>query len=236
MRPSRLAVLALLCALTPAAARAQGTASPPVPFIESVGTAESRAVPDRATLTLSVETRGALASGVAKDNARIQRQVLDTLANLGLRAPNVSTRSFNVGPDWEMGPQGRRTRGYVARNAVVVRVTDLTQIGTIIDAGLARGATGVGNLEFASGVSDSSMRAAVREATAKARAEAESMASALGGSLGPLVQASTLPDVRSFPRMGAAGNAMRLENTPITPTDIVVTATVVTRWQFVGGR
>ena len=236
--PHRLLAGALLAATSaaPAVTHAQATtAAPAIPFIESVGSAESRAVPDRAMVTLSVETTGATASGVATTNARVQRQVLDTLAKLGFQAPNVSTRSFNVAPNWDVGPQGRRQAGYIARNAVVVRVTDLARIGAIIDAALARGATGVGNLDFASGAADSAGRVAVREATAKAREEAAAMASALGGSLGGLLQASTMPDQRAFGRMAYAGS-MRMENTPITPTDIVVSATVVTRWQFVPGR
>jgi len=227
--------LTLLFAATSVAA--QGTTAPPgVAFIESTGSAESRAAPDRATVTLSVQTRGLSAASVAATNARIQQRVLDTLASLGFRSPNVSTRSFNVAPNWDFGPQGRRQSGYVAHNAVMVRVTDLSRIGAIIDAALARGATGVDELAFASGAADSAERVAVREATAKARAEAEAMASALGGSLGPLLSASTMPDARGFPRIAAAGGMARMENTPITPTDIVVMAMVVARWQFVPGR
>src|SRR5687768_9581892 len=67
-----LLATALLAVATPAAASAQ---APVIPYIESVGSAESRAVPDRAMVTLSVETTGATASGVATTNARLQRQV-----------------------------------------------------------------------------------------------------------------------------------------------------------------
>lgn len=223
--------------LAAASASAQGAnAAPGVAFIESTGSAESRAAPDRATVTLSVQTRGLSAASVAAANARIQQRVLDTLASLGFRAPNVSTRSFNVAPNWDFSPQGRRQNGYVAHNAVMVRVSDLSRIGAIIDAALARGATGVDELAFASGAADSAERVAVREATAKARAEAEAMASALGGSLGPLLSASTLPEGRGYPRLATAGGMARMENTPITPTDIVVVAMVVARWQFVPGR
>ncbi len=228
-----LLVGAVLAVAAPDAA--SGQAPVLVPYVESVGTAESRAVPDRAMVTLSVETTGTSAATVAATNARLQRQVLDTLAKLGFQAPNVSTRSFNVAPNWTFGPQGRRQAGYVARNAVLVRVTDLARIGAIIDAALARGATGVGELEFASGASDSASRVAVREATAKARAEAEAMAGALGGALGGLLQVSTSPEQQGF-RRAAYGTGGQLENTPITPTDIVVSATVVARWEYLPKR
>jgi uncharacterized protein len=103
-------------------------------YVEAVGSGEVRIAPDRATLLLSVETKGASAALVAGANARIQHAVLDTLAALGLRGTDVSTQSFNVAPDYEPTPQGRRPAGYVARNAVIVRFADLTRIGAAIDA------------------------------------------------------------------------------------------------------
>ena len=119
----RRAVFFVFAAAMPVAVQAQATSAPP--FVESAGTAESRAAPDRATVTLSVESRGPSAAAVAAANARIQRQVLDTLASLGFRAPNVSTRSFNVAPNWIYGPQGRRLSG---RDRLPLRAAHLVGI------------------------------------------------------------------------------------------------------------
>ena len=202
-------------------------------YVETLGTAESRIVPDRATLTLSVETRGAGAAAAASANARLQGAVLDTLAKLGFRAPEVSTQRFNVAPNYEAGPQGRTQDGYLARNSVIVRMSDLTRIGPVIDAALARGATGVGNLEFASSAADSVTRVATRLAAEKARAQAEAIASALGGELGPRLHATTAANEVRF---AAAAAGSRLGSTPITPAEVVIAASVLTRWQFVPRR
>jgi uncharacterized protein len=235
--PALVACAFALVALAPSLdAQTVEAATASGPFVETVGSGEARVVPDRATLILSVETKGASAALVAGGNARIQRAVLDTLAALGFRAPDVSTQSFNVAPDYEPTPQGRRPAGYVARNAVIVRFTDLARIGAVIDAALARGATGVGALSFASSASDSASRVATRAAVRKARADAEAIADAMGGALGPLVQVSNAEGAgRAIALRGVTAgsyNAM----TSVTPTDVVVSAAVLARWQFLPRR
>jgi uncharacterized protein YggE len=231
-----LGALALAALGRPSAAQT-GDARPAGPFVETFGFGEVRVVPDRATLSLSVETKGTSAALAAGANARIQRAVLDTLAALGLRAPDVSTQSFNVAPSYEASVGGRRPSGYVARNAVIVRFTDLTRIAAAIDAALDRGATGVGMLAFTSSASDSATRSATRAAVQKARADAESIAAAMGGELGPLVQVTNAPgDSRAIMLRGVSGGVSSAMATQITPGDVSVSAAVVARWQFVPRR
>jgi uncharacterized protein YggE len=228
--------LALAMLSRPIAAQQTVDVRPSGAYVETLGSGEVRVIPDRATLSLSVETKGPSAATVAAANARTQRAVLDTLAALGLRAPDVSTQSFNVAPNYEPTPEGRRPSGYVARNAVIVRFANLARIGAAIDAALARGATGVGMLAFTSSAADSAGRVAERAAVAKARADAEAIADAMGGTLGPLLQVTNAPgDGRPIALRGVAGGSFS-SVTPITPTDVVVSAAVVARWQFVPRR
>jgi uncharacterized protein YggE len=172
---------------------------------------------------------------VAAQNARVQDRVLDTLRALGYTGDRVSTRNYHVGPNYESTPRETRQVGYVARNALTVRITQLTEIGTLIDAALARGATRVEGVSFASSRADSARHAALADAAAKARAEAEAVARAMGGSLGALLDATTSGDVFARTRLqriesvarGAGGGL-----TPITPGALEVHATVLARWQF----
>lgn len=210
--------------------------SPGPPHIEAIGHGEARVAPDRATITLVVETKGPAAATVAAQNARIQRRVLDTLRALGFGENEVSTLNYNVGPNYEESAREMRQVGYVARNAITVRVTQLERIGAIIDAALARGATHVQDVAFESSRADSARRAALGEASAEARADAEAVARAMGGSLGSLLDASTSREYPVFARMraysGAAGGRLN-EATQITPASIQVQAIVSARWRFV---
>jgi uncharacterized protein YggE len=201
------------------------------PYIEAIGRGQAQVAPDRATITFVVETKGAAAATVAAQNARIQDRVLDTLRALGYTGDRVSTRNYHVGPNYEMTARERRQVGHVARNAMTVRITRLADIGALIDAALARGATQVEGVAFESSRGDSARHAALADAAAKARADAEAVARAMGGSLGALLDATTSGDVSAMARLRrieAAGDAF----TPITPGALQVHATVLARWHF----
>jgi uncharacterized protein YggE len=207
------------------------------PYIEAIGQGEAQVAPDRATLTLVVQTKGPAAATVAAQNARTQDRVLDTLRALGYTGARVSTRNYHVGPNYETTPRETRQVGYVARNAMTVRITQLADIGALIDAALARGATQVEGVTFESSRADSARHAALADAATKARADAEAVARAMGGSLGALLDATTSGDLSTMARLrrievsairvGCGGGL-----TPITPATLEVHATVLARWQF----
>jgi uncharacterized protein YggE len=211
-------------------------AAPAYPMIVTSGHAESRIAPDRATVTLAVQTKGPSAATTAAANARIQQRVLDTLAALGLRAPDVSTMSFNVAPNMERVREDFRQNGYVAENTVTVRLRDLARIGAVIDAALARGANSVSEVSFESSKRDSVERVALANAAADARVRAEALAAALGGRVVELVDASTEGATGQTFTLRRAERYLEMQQagvTPITPSDVTLGASVVTRWRFV---
>ena len=233
---SRLLFLAVAMSSPARVAAAQEVARPSSsgpPYIEAIGQGEAQVAPDRATLTFAVQTKGPAAAAVAAQNARIQDRVLDTLRALGYTGDRVSTRNYHVGPNYETTPRETRQVGYVARNAMTVRITRLADIGALIDAALARGATQVEGVAFESSRADSARHAALADAAAKARADAEAVARAMGGSLGALLDATTSGDVSAMGRLRRI-EAVRVGGalTPITPAALEVRATVLARWQF----
>jgi uncharacterized protein YggE len=232
-----LPVAAAMVTLSRAATAQEVTRTSPSapPYIEAIGQGEAQVAPDRATITFVVETKGPAAATVAAQNARIQERVLDTLRALGYTGARVSTRNYHVGPNYERTERDVRQVGYVARNAMTVRITQLADLGPLIDAALARGATQVGGVAFESSRADSARHAALADAAQKARADAEAIARAMGGSLGALLDATTSGDGRAMERLrrieesaGRVGGAL----TPITPAALEVRATVLARWQF----
>lgn len=225
-----------LSVIMPHSLAAQAAARDAIPDVETVGTALRRVAPDRATIHLTVQSKAPTAGAAASLNARAVQAVLDTLRRAALDS-SVATASYSVGPNYERGGiREEPTRaGYMANTVLRVRLTRLDQLGRVIDAGLAKGATGVESLWFESSTAEESRRAALADAAAAARRDAEALARALGGSLGPLLSVTTAPS--NDPRrinvsMGEVGGGM-LRSTQITPTEIVISAGVVTRWQFI---
>ena len=223
-----------------ALAQTPATSTEGLPEIETVGSGERRVPPDRATVTLVVVSQAPSAGVAASNNARAVAAVRDTLRKLGLENA-TSMASYNVGPDYEMVPRSETPRraGYAARSAVRVQLSQLDQVGRVIDAGLARGATGVEGVFFEASTAEDARRSAMAEAAASARRDAEALARSLGGTVGPLLSVSTAGamDARRMNvamRMGYGGG-LGAGNTVVTPNEIVVTAGVITRWRFVAG-
>lgn len=206
------------------------------PEVETVGTALRRVAPDRATVHLTVQSKAPTASATAALNGRAVQAVLDTLKRAGLDS-SVVTASYSVGPNYERGTGREPIRsGYIANTVLRVRLTRLDQVGRVIDAGLSKGATGVESLWFESSTAEESRRAALADAAAAARRDAEALAQALGGTLGKLISVTTAGsnDPRRMNTMSVAmGEVGMARGTQITPTEIVITAGVVTRWQFI---
>ena len=201
--------------------------------IETSAQREVNIAPDRATIVLAVETRAASASFAAQANAKAQRTVLDTLRAIGINPSQISTSGYSVQPNYEGTSQGGNVReGFVARNAITVRLTQLDRVGAVIDAALARGATNVSSVSFDASNTADARRLALADAAAQAKADAATLAKALGGTLGPLIMATTqVSRPGPYPQMFAAGRAAT--ETPIMAGDIIVSATVFARWAFV---
>ena len=238
MRSSHALLLSAAVACSPLslAAQAATPSSEGIPEIETVGSGERRVAPDRATVTLIVETRAPSAAVAASNNARAVAAVRDTLRTLGLESA-TSMASYNVGPNYDApGPDRRPERlGYVARSVVRVRLTQIDQVGRVIDAGLARGSTGVEGVLFEASTAEEARRAAMADAARAAQRDADALARSLGGTVGALLGVSTTgsmdPRRMNVNLRGAIGYAGG--GTEVTPGEIVIAAGVVTRWRFV---
>ncbi len=204
--------------------------------IEVPGHGEIRVMPDRATVSLSVETKGSLAATVAAANARVQRRVLDTLKALGYSGAQVSTVGYNVQPNYETVANATEPRqaGYVSRNTVEVTVSPLDRVGPVIDAALARGANGVQDIGFAASNTEAPRQSALAQAAANARADAAVLAKSMGGTLGRLVSI-TVDGTPGYPRAFAleTRGPGPVSETPVSPGEITVAVSVIARWQFV---
>jgi hypothetical protein len=195
--------------------------------------------PDRATITIGVQSRGATAAVAGGENAKRQRAILDTLRALGLTGDMLSTQNYSVSPEMQYPPNGGQPRvtGYQVTNTVRAEVRRLDDVPRIIDAALAKGANEISSLEFYSSKADSVRRSALAQAVADARADAETLARAAGGSLGSLIELSTSPgEIRPFTVTGPMQRMATAAPTPIEPGQTTITVTVSARWSFVGSR
>jgi uncharacterized protein len=215
---------------------AQDPARPQVPQIVVSATSEVRVAPDRATISIGVQSRAATAAAASAQNSQKQRAVIEAIKARGVPAEQISTSSFNVIPETRYdreGQQAPRTTSYLVLNTVNVELKRVDQVGPVIDASLAAGANQINSLTFGVQNADSARRVALALSMAKARADAEVMARAAGGTLGPLIEATAMDLGGPRPMFMRAEAAMATDRSvPVEPGQETISAGISARWQF----
>jgi uncharacterized protein YggE len=239
MHPT-LVIAALLAAHAAAGlpAAAQAALPPePTPSVSAGGRGEARVAPDRATVLLTVETRGANAAAAAAENARRQQSTLDALARLGIARNLLGTAGYSVMPEMRYAEnQPPRVVGYVARSTVRAEVRRIDQVGAVIDAALAAGSNAVGGVRFTASNIDAVRRSVLDSAVANGCASAAAVARAAGKVVGELLDAQVADDGNQFMPQDVQMMSMRggaeAAPTPINAGDLTVTTSVNTRWRL----
>jgi uncharacterized protein len=226
-------VAAAMIAL-PGHARCQVPVLPP--HIITSGEGQTRVTPDRATVLIGVQTRSLTAAAAASENARRQKAVLDTLKALGIPAEQLATQNYSVSPEMKYDPSGTippKVTGYTVSNTVRVELKKIDQVGSVIDASLAKGANNIAGIQF--GVSNVAevRRIALADAVRSARADAEVLAKAAGGSLGQLIEMTSSTPV--YRPLMAQMELRSASATPIEAGEQVVNASVTATWTFIPG-
>ena len=75
-----------------------------IPQIAVSSHGEVKVTPDRATIQIGVQTRGATAAAAGTENATKTQAVLAALRALGLTNDQLSTTSYNVYPEQRYDP------------------------------------------------------------------------------------------------------------------------------------
>jgi uncharacterized protein len=209
----------------------------PPSMISTSATGEARYTPDRATISLGVQTRALTAAKASADNAAKQRAVIDAIRAQGIAADQISTVNYNLNVEQVFNPQtgdkAPHITGYVATNTVRVEVKKIDQVGALIDAAIAKGSNEVSSLEFHSSMPDSLRRVALADAYKQALADATVLAQAAGGQLGELVELATASSGSGEPQPMYRMAASKAVSTPISVGEAGLNASVSARWRLI---
>lgn len=179
MRHFLLASSLLLLSVT-----AQAEPLPPGRTVLVTGLGEASGSPDRARLSLTVESRNLeLKIAEAKVN-EVVRAYLAEAKSLGSKDEDIATANYSVNPEYDWVNNQQKFRGYRATRQIDVSVHDLAKLGDYL-----LGATKVGINQIQAPVMESSKakqieRIALKNAAADAQAQAQVLAETLGLKLG----------------------------------------------------
>jgi uncharacterized protein YggE len=177
--PARILLALLACLALPAASASAQDGDRP-PHIDVVGEASLTAANDAARVTFAVEVRRRSSGEALRVASRRMRRVLARVRAAGIPDRDIRTESVSVRRERRRG----RPPSSVARNAVRVVVREIGRVGSLIDAAVGAGATGVGGPSFFVSDTRALYRQALLLAFDNARAKAEELAARAGVRLG----------------------------------------------------
>ncbi len=213
---------------------AQQAAERPDRVINVNATGTVQREPERAVITVAVESNAQNAQQAAQANATKMDAVFAALRRVGIVPPKVRTIAYELQPQYAQPTRDNpnptmRVVGYRAINMVVVEVDSIRRVGTVIDATTSAGANRIANLSFELRDPEAARLEALRIAVARARQEAEVLASASGQKLGPPtnISSSAYYEPRRY-RMEAQDMAVAAAPapTPIEAGTLTITANV----------
>ena len=148
-----------------------------------------QAQPDTAILTVSVVTQGRNALEAQQDNANRSDAVVKALKSAAGAGAEVKTSGYDLQPirAYKEG-QPPTITGYEARNSVTVTMSDLTRVGTVIDATAQAGSNDISGIAFTLRKDRPARDQALAEATREALSKAQVIATALGGRVVRIVE------------------------------------------------
>jgi uncharacterized protein YggE len=220
-----MTIAKLIVALAlPAAAWAQIPARPA--SITAVGSATVSVTPDMARVDISVVTQGATAQDATLANATQAGAVITALQGFVSSSSNIKTVSYYLSPVYNNPPPGQSATiiGYMVTNTVEVTLTDLSQVGKVIDTAIQSGANRVQGISFDVQDRNPVIAQALKSASGSARAQADAIASGLNVHTGAVLHASEGVNTAIPIPLGAAASAA--PTTPIETGLVVVQASV----------
>ncbi len=152
------------------------------------GEAEAVVTPDRASVSIGVETDGLDVTKLKAANDQRVRAIIDGVKKLGIADKDVQTSQLTIEPVYNYKDGRQELLRYRMRNVVTITVRDLSNVDDVVNLGVAGGSNLLHGVFFSSS-KETAIRDSLRvEATRNARSRAEAMATAAGARLGKVVK------------------------------------------------
>ena len=188
--------------------------------ITVVGDAQAKIAPDTAVITFSVVTQNAQALTAQQDNARKSEAVKAAVETVAASAkPEIKTSEYNLSPQQDYSGDRPKISGYEVKNTVSVSISDLAQVGAVIDAATKAGANSVEGIQFVLRENSPAQGDALALATRQAMTKAQAIAQSLDGRIVRVVESleGGAPVVPERNEYGSSNSSMSMNMTAAKP-------------------
>ena len=218
------------------AALAQDDADEKIRSINVSGIGRVKVQPDVADIQLGVTKQGEDAGQASDRAATTMDAVIQALLEAGIAEADIQTANLSLNPiyDWDDNPPN--IVGWEATNLVNITVRDVSQVGPVVDAATAAGATNVNGITFRLEDSTEAESTARTEAVADAEAKAQQLAEAAGVNIIAVVTIDEVGDQEPppifFGRAEAAFDTAAGAPTPVLPGEVEISVNVDIRYEI----
>jgi uncharacterized protein len=223
-----LFVAVCLMAGAPSAQPAQRPQDPGPPVVVTTGEATVKRAPDRVWVTIAAESRARAPREAQKLNADAMSAVMQKLKGAGLPADAIRTTAYDLQPEYDYHDGRQTLRGYVARNAIEVRLDQIARAGDVLELAVGAGATNVSGVRFdlkdRAGVEREALSLAVADARARADAAAAGAKMTVDRVLRVEERRESIPDPR--PVIMAMQRETAAAAPPIAPGELEIKVVV----------
>jgi uncharacterized protein len=151
------------------------------------GQGEIQAEPDRAVLTLGIESRKPKMEEARAEVTKTVEAVMKLTRDLKIDQKYVRATRINVQPEynWDNSARERNLIGYYVSRQVEIDLRDLDKLGRLMESAFDLGVNQAGDPHLDSSKRRDLEREALAKAVADAKLNAEAVAKAAGARLGP---------------------------------------------------
>lgn len=204
--------------------------------IRVIGNGSVALAPDAASVVVGVDVSApALAEAQAQASTTMEA-ILEAIAAQGIPDEDVQTAGYMVNPlreyDQITGAQGD-VISFQVTNTVNVKVSDVDELGTLLDAVVTAGANNIYGVTFYNDEPGAAATEARGLAVEDARTKAQELADAAGLSLGRILSISEIGSSVG-PLYDSAQGGGRAGGPPIAPGTNAITANVEVAFEFGG--
>lgn len=167
-----------------------------IPTINVSGEGKIKITPDQVAISISVETKGAKAIDVKKENDTKIDAVLKYIKSKNIAKEDYQTQRVSLYPNYDYE---KKKTSYIATQTVIILLKDLNKYDVLMDGLVDLGINRIDNVEFKSSKIDQLQSDARKLAIKDAKAKAEDFVSVLNQKVGKALTISDNSQV-NYPR------------------------------------
>jgi uncharacterized protein YggE len=182
--------------------------------VRIVGRGLVEVAPDFVTVRVGISNKAPSPTAALDQNSAIARKIIDFAKKFGIEERDAQTDAVNLSPTFKTvrepsGATRQEPDGYAASNAVRVKLSDLSRLGTFMRQVLDQGATNIGGVQFGLSSPEKATDEARLKAVEDAVRQARQLADAAGIKLGKVLEIVHPPRAEYQAANSAADMALR---------------------------